>query len=867
MTGRALVGAARSQDLRRLWVPPARSVARGVVYLRTHGWADHSRLFAVGERTGWSVDEDARQLEAAARRSGYEVAPARLARFVDRQSVFLTSHFEALQPRWLESTHRLGTAYLHGRPGTPGYPEFDTRVRRRCAATPIAFTRSRSRTPRCTTSCSRLVSIPPVFSASRSGSTSSTSLSATPRARTHARATLEIPTPRSSSARSRRTVLAGRRAGAEARQGAGRSRRRSGAGQGGRARALRPSDRPRARLRPSRARAARDPVRPCSGEGPSPSSPVPTTRSTSTSFRRGRRAGRRQCWKRWPTGTPLVTTSVGQVTEIASPGVDALVVDVEDAEGLAAKALRLRDDASLRSGLTLAGRVRSQSATTTAFSTEPGTSFSAGSSIDASEAMDASRARFVRYVRAAGRWAQLLTGGQPGPGVRVFYGHDRVPAPGEPVAGGTAKFQRLATRFPNQPTDFSLLYLGSTWLPRDLRALLWHVRRRRIPLLLNQNGVGYPGWAGSGTEAFNRPLRTVLGAAEHVLYQSEFCKRAADELVAEPAGTWEVLHNAVDIRHFTPAEQPPEDGPVLLLGGDQYQAYRLQLGLETLAALLPSHPDAQLLVTGRLVTQHGADRRASRAPAARAFPRALFAGGGAGALPASARPAPHEGQRPVPEPRDRGDGSRPARRLSAERRRAGARRRRRRHRRAPSGRLRAGRAAECRRARRRAHCGCSPIYPRTRQPLARVRSNGSHSSPGSTVTPSCSGASRRDSRARGLGTLRAGTRPVSHRGERATRACRRAGARAFVRPPARDSRACAAGSRRSHRRARRCAGRPGARDVGRRVTGRIRSALGNAPPGSGSRSLRPTTRARWIRGPGARRTRRRAPRPHAGERS
>jgi glycosyltransferase involved in cell wall biosynthesis len=216
--------------------------------------------------------------------------------------------------------------------------------------------------------------------------------------------------------------------------------------------------------------------------------------------------------------------------------------------------------------------------------------------------MDASRDRLSRYARAAGRWTQLLTGGQPGPGVRVFYGHDQVPAPSEPVAGGTAKFQRLATRFPNHPTDFSLLYLGSTWLPRDLRALLWHVRRRRIPLLLNQNGVGYPGWAGSGTESFNRPLRIVLGGAEHVLYQSEFCKRAADELVTEPAGSWEILHNAVDIRHFTPAERPPEDGPVILLGGDQYQAYRLELGLETLAALLPSSPDAQLLITGRLVT-------------------------------------------------------------------------------------------------------------------------------------------------------------------------------------------------------------------------------------------------------------------------
>jgi glycosyltransferase involved in cell wall biosynthesis len=186
--------------------------------------------------------------------------------------------------------------------------------------------------------------------------------------------------------------------------------------------------------------------------------------------------------------------------------------------------------------------------------------------------------------------------------VRVFYGHDRVPAAGEPVAGGSAKFQRLATRFPNHSTAFSLMYLGSTWLPRDLRLLLWHARRRRIPLLLNQNGVGYPGWAGGGTEAFNRPLRIVLGAAEHVLYQSEFCKAAADEWVGSPGGSWEVLHNAVDVQHFTPAEHAPDGGPVLLLGGDQYQAYRLELGLETLAALLPSKPDAQLLVTGRLVT-------------------------------------------------------------------------------------------------------------------------------------------------------------------------------------------------------------------------------------------------------------------------
>jgi glycosyltransferase involved in cell wall biosynthesis len=46
-------------------------------------------------------------------------------RFLRGRSVFQHNHFNALQPRWLDSSHRLGLSYFHGRPGTPGYPEFD----------------------------------------------------------------------------------------------------------------------------------------------------------------------------------------------------------------------------------------------------------------------------------------------------------------------------------------------------------------------------------------------------------------------------------------------------------------------------------------------------------------------------------------------------------------------------------------------------------------------------------------------------------------------------------------------------------------------------------------------------------------------
>jgi glycosyltransferase involved in cell wall biosynthesis len=211
------------------------------------------------------------------------------------------------------------------------------------------------------------------------------------------------------------------------------------------------------------------------------------------------------------------------------------------------------------------------------------------------------RERASRYGRAASRWARLLVGGSTRPGLRVFYGWDRIPAPGEPVAGGTAKLQKLAARWPNRPTDFSLLYLGSTYLPRDLRPLLWLARRRGTGIVMNQDGVAYPAWAGERTAELNVPLRRTLHAADHVLYQSEFSKRSSDLFLGAPSGSWEILPNAVDVEVFKPGPLPG-DGPVVLLGGDQTQEYRLELAFETFRHVLDAYPTARLAVSGRLVS-------------------------------------------------------------------------------------------------------------------------------------------------------------------------------------------------------------------------------------------------------------------------
>ncbi len=111
--------------LRRLGSAGSRAALGAYVPARTGAWPEASRLFVVGDRVGWSIDDDSTRLAATARRLGYEIAPAGWARFARRQAVFHPEHFAALRPRWLESSHRLGLAYLHGRPGTPGYPEFD----------------------------------------------------------------------------------------------------------------------------------------------------------------------------------------------------------------------------------------------------------------------------------------------------------------------------------------------------------------------------------------------------------------------------------------------------------------------------------------------------------------------------------------------------------------------------------------------------------------------------------------------------------------------------------------------------------------------------------------------------------------------
>lgn len=68
---------------------------------------------------------EAEKLRLLARDLGVPIGPESWARDVEEQGIFHESQFTLLLRDFERRGNRLGVAYFHGRPGTPGFPEFD----------------------------------------------------------------------------------------------------------------------------------------------------------------------------------------------------------------------------------------------------------------------------------------------------------------------------------------------------------------------------------------------------------------------------------------------------------------------------------------------------------------------------------------------------------------------------------------------------------------------------------------------------------------------------------------------------------------------------------------------------------------------
>jgi len=162
------------------------------------------------------------------------------------------------------------------------------------------------------------------------------------------------------------------------------------------------------------------------------------------------------------------------------------------------------------------------------------------------------------------------------------------------------KTQDLQKEFPNVVQGPNVLYLISSALPAYAPRMARWAKKAGAKIVLNQNGVAYPAWHKDGWEKTNKFMRDVLVEADHVFYQSSFCKLAADKYLSERSHGYDVLYNPVDTKNFHPPVVQVSPFQVrLLLAGSHTHFYRVQTAVDTLDVLKAGCVDATLEIAGR----------------------------------------------------------------------------------------------------------------------------------------------------------------------------------------------------------------------------------------------------------------------------
>ena len=221
--------------------------------------------------------------------------------------------------------------------------------------------------------------------------------------------------------------------------------------------------------------------------------------------------------------------------------------------------------------------------------------------------------RSIRTFPERQRAKELAAALKCGEGLSVCYLTSQFPVRpalrSEMANGGAVKLTFLAEHFPHSYPRASLLYTVSSVDHSGKTEIVRQTKQNGLKIVLNQNGVSYPAWGGKNWDEANAKMREVFKLADFIVFQSEFCRQGALKFLGDCTCPYQIIYNPVDIDLYQPAEKHEKKrGPVLLLGGNQYEKYRFESALESLRETLILLPDSSLIVTGRL---WGEDQQAS----------------------------------------------------------------------------------------------------------------------------------------------------------------------------------------------------------------------------------------------------------------
>ena len=167
------------------------------------------------------------------------------------------------------------------------------------------------------------------------------------------------------------------------------------------------------------------------------------------------------------------------------------------------------------------------------------------------------------------------------------------------IGGPYLKIKKLQKFFPENKRAFNLVYAISN-SPKLTNYSIHLLKKRKIPLILNQNGVFYPSWYEGNWKSQNLLMSKVYHCADYVFWQSNFCKKAADKFLGERIGDGEVLYNAIDTKKFYPIKKSSDHIFRLLTTGNinKKNNYRVYSVIEAFKDILKENKNIHLYIAG-----------------------------------------------------------------------------------------------------------------------------------------------------------------------------------------------------------------------------------------------------------------------------
>ena len=167
------------------------------------------------------------------------------------------------------------------------------------------------------------------------------------------------------------------------------------------------------------------------------------------------------------------------------------------------------------------------------------------------------------------------------------------------IGGPLVKIKKLNKFFPEHQWQFNIVYLLSNSIYLNSSSINL-IKKKKLPIILNQNGVYYPEWFKGNWEKENYKMSLIYHSADYVLWQSNYCKKASEKFLGKREGRGEILYNAVDTSIFTPKSKSPNSKFKFLITGNirRNNNYRISSIIYAIKEIINEYNNLELIIAG-----------------------------------------------------------------------------------------------------------------------------------------------------------------------------------------------------------------------------------------------------------------------------